>query len=425
MALEARLFDAGLDSVERLDALTRLAAGAPRPASQGARPVVRGDVNSHIHSTYSFSPYTPAAAAWRAWQAGLATAGLMDHDAILGAGEFIRAGELLGLPVTVGTEVRASFARTPLATRRINNPDQKGIGYITFHGVPHTRIEALDRWLRPIRRARDERNRAMIQRLNQVTVSVSQELALDYESDVLPLSMQAKGGEVTERHLLYALSLRMIALGDPLVFVETLGLPLADSARARLADAANPHRAYDLLGVLKSDLVERFYVDADEVECPPIAEVVAFAAAHEIIAAYPYLGDVGISVTGDKRTQTFEDPWLDELFEVLDALGFGAITYMPSRNTRAQLERLRARALAFGLFEISGEDINQPRQPFVCEAMRDPWFAHLMQAAWALIGHEQAATRETGAGFFSTAARQAFPDLETRIAHYAELGGFR
>ncbi|MDI9471244.1 MAG: PHP domain-containing protein [Bacillota bacterium] len=412
-----RLFDAKLDSVDRLDALARLAAGAARPASQG-------DVNSHIHTTYSFSPYTPAAAAWRAWQAGLATAGLMDHDAILGAREFIRAGELLGLPVTVGAEIRASFARTPLATRRINNPDQEGIGYIAFHGVPHTQIEALDGWLRPIRRARDRRNRAMIERLNQVTAPVSAELMLDYECDVLPLSMQAKGGQVTERHLLYALALRMIELGRPLVFVEQLGLPLTDSARARLADAANPHRAYDLLGVLKSDLVAAFYIDADEVECPPIAEVVAFAAAHEIIAAYPYLGDVGISVTGDKRTQSFEDPWLDELFEVLDALGFGAITYMPSRNTRAQLERLRGHAVARGLFEISGEDINQPRQPFVCERMRDPWFSHLKQAAWALIGHEQAATRQTGAGFFSPGAKQAFPDLGARIAHYAELGGF-
>lgn len=418
MALEARLFDAKLDAVDRLDALARLAAGATRPP-------VQGDVNSHIHTTYSFSPYTPAAAAWRAWQAGLATAGLMDHDAILGAGEFIRAGELLGLPVTVGTEVRASFARTPLATRRINNPDQEGIGYIAFHGVPHTRIEALDRWLQPIRRARDGRNRAMIERLNRVTAPVCRDLVLDYERDVLPLSMQAEGGEVTERHLLYALSLRMIDLDDPLTFMEALGLPLSGSARARLADAANPHRAYDLLGVLKSDLVEAFYVDACEVECPPVAEVVAFAAAHEIIAAYPYLGDVGISVTGDKRTQTFEDPWLDELFEVLDALGFGAITYMPSRNTRVQLERLRERAVAYGLFEISGEDINQSRQPFVCEAMRDPWFVHLTQAAWALIGHEQAATREAGAGFLSQAAKQAFPDLGARIDHYAELGGFR
>ena len=37
-------------------------------------------VNNHIHTTYSFSPYSPTAAVWCAMEAGLATAGIMDHD---------------------------------------------------------------------------------------------------------------------------------------------------------------------------------------------------------------------------------------------------------------------------------------------------------------------------------------------------------
>ena len=34
-------------------------------------------VNNHIHTCYSFSPYTPASAVWYAWMAGLQTAGIM------------------------------------------------------------------------------------------------------------------------------------------------------------------------------------------------------------------------------------------------------------------------------------------------------------------------------------------------------------
>ena len=46
------------------------------------------DVNNHIHTTYSFSPYSPTAAVYFARMAGLATCGLMDHDSIAGAEEF-------------------------------------------------------------------------------------------------------------------------------------------------------------------------------------------------------------------------------------------------------------------------------------------------------------------------------------------------
>ena len=84
-----------------------------------------------------------------------------------------------------------------------------------------------------------------------------------------------------------------------------------------------------------------------------------------------YLGDVGDSVTGDKRAQKFEDDFLDELVPFLcGAWAIGAITYMPSRNTPAQLKRIRALCDKYGLFQISGEDINSPRQSFVCEAQR-------------------------------------------------------
>jgi hypothetical protein len=65
----------------------------------------------------------------------------------------------------------------------------------------------------------------------------------------------------------------------------------------------------------------------------------------------------------------------------------------------------------YGLFQISGEDINQPRQAFVCQAMRDPMFSHLYDAAWALIAHEWAGD---DAGLFSETARKRWPALEQR-----------
>ncbi|MGI5869784.1 MAG: PHP domain-containing protein [Kiritimatiellia bacterium] len=407
-------------SSERLDALRawveeRRAAGCERP--------VRGrDVNNHIHTIYSFSPYSPTKAVWMASEAGLATAGIMDHDSIAGAREFIEAGRILGFPTTIGAECRASFAATPLAGRRINNPDQETVAYIALHGVPHSRIDALASFFEPIRQARARRNRDMTVRLNALLEPAG--ITLDYEADIVPVSSWADGGEVTERHLLFVVAsqlLKRFGAGESLVrfLRETLRTAVSAKAEAQLLDAENPHVAYDLLGVLKSDLVEKFYVSATD-ECPPIADVVAFARENGIVLAYPYLGDVGNSVTGDKKAQTFEDSYLDELFHVLKKTGFDAVTYMPSRNTRDQLVRLRALCDCHGFFQISGEDINQPRQAFICEAMRDPFFANLYDSAWALIGHELLATESLAEGMFSPETLARTPLLDARIAYFRD-----
>jgi len=93
---------------------------------------------------------------------------------------------------------------------------------------------------------------------------------------------------------------------------------------------------------------------------------------------------------------------------------------MPSRNTRSQLERLRALCDKYQFFQISGEDINQPRQSFVCLAMRDPMFDNLYDAAWALIGHERLATDDLDDGLFAAKTIAKTPGLSSRILSYRD-----
>ena len=117
-------------------------------------PVSRDEVNNHIHTTYSFSPYSPAKAIWESYQAGLQSAGIMDHDSICGAYEFLEAGACVGIATTIGIECRADFSRTPLNGRRINNPDQKSNAYIALHGIPHNFIPAFRDYFKPLISAR-------------------------------------------------------------------------------------------------------------------------------------------------------------------------------------------------------------------------------------------------------------------------------
>ena len=62
---------------------------------------------------------------------------------------------------------------------------------------------------------------------------------------------------------------------------------------------------------------------------------------------------------------------------------------MPTRNTPAQLTRLRGLCEQYGMFQISGEDINSPRQSFIIRAMENPMFRNLIDATWKLIEHEK------------------------------------
>jgi len=350
-------------------------------------PAVPEYINNHIHTTYSFSPYSPTAAVYAARMEGLCTAGIIDHDSISGAEEFLEAAKMIDMPVTIGMECRVSMAGTRLEGRRTNNPDQEGVSYMTIQAVPHDKIATLTEFFKPYQAARHARNRQMIEKINALLPGIE----LCYDRDVLPLSEAKDNGGVTERHLMYALAIKLVAqVGKGEAMVEKLasmGLNLSEKQKNQMLDTQYPFYEYDLLGILKSAFVPQIFIDATD-ECPKLPDMVKLCADVDAYLCYAYLGDVGDSVTGDKKAQKFEDDYLDDVFECLKEEGVKAVTYMPTRNTPAQLERLRGLCDAYGMFQISGEDINSPRQSFVIKAMENPMFKNLIDATWKLIEHE-------------------------------------
>lgn len=351
-------------------------------------PVVPQYINNHIHTTYSFSPYSPTAAVYAARMEGLCTAGIIDHDSIAGAREFIEAARLVDMPVTVGMECRVSTEGTALDGRRTNNPDQLGVTYMTIQSVPHDKIEELNDWFATFRKARGCRNRKMVDAINELIPFIN----LDYERDVLPISNEADGGSVTERHLMYALALKMVSTfgkGQPLInYLDSIDITLSAAQKMQLLDTSYFFYEYDLLGILKSAFVPKIYIDATD-ECPNIRDVVKLCNDIDALPCYAYLGDVTSSVTGDKKAQKFEDDYLDDVIKTMKDCGIRAVTYMPTRNTMEQLLRIRALCDKNGLFQVSGEDINSPRQSFVIKAMENPMFSNLIDATWKLIRHEE------------------------------------
>ena len=401
---------------DRLNALSELVK------KETEKPVRRdNDANNHIHTIYSFSPYSPTKAAYMAYKAGLTSAGIMDHDSLSGVEEFKKACAILGLGSTCGVEVRCKYNK---GFGKMNHPDQAECIYMAAHGIPAQNVKALNDYLAPFRRKRNERDAKMCKLITGKFGKFGVEL--DFDKDVLPLSESADGGSVTERHLLYALAVKLenkFGRTEELIcFLEKdLGLKVSDKIKAFLLDNANEHFLYDLLGVLKADTAF-FYIDADE-EMPDAEEFVKKAKELGAIPAYAYLGDVGDSVTGDKKAQKFEDDFLPELIVEIKKSGFLACAYMPTRNTPAQLQRLGKMLKENDLFEISGEDVNSPRQKFACAALALPEYSHLIDSTWALIGHE-AISSEKGVeyGMFSKKSIEETPDLKERIKKFAKIG---
>lgn len=400
----------------------RLSALEEVVKTETEKPVRRdNDANNHIHTIYSFSPYSPTKAAYMAYSAGLTSAGIMDHDSLSGVEEFKKACKIVGLGSTCGVEVRCKFDR---GFGKINHPDQANCIYMAAHGIPAQNVKEFNEYLDYYRKKRNERDAKMCELITGKFGKFGVEL--DFEKDVLPLSESKDGGSVTERHLLYALAVKLdkkFGRTENLInFLQNdLNLKVSDKIKGFLLDAENEHFLYDLLGVLKADTAF-FYIDADE-EMPVAEDFVKKAKELGAIPAYAYLGDVGDSVTGDKKAQKFEDDFLPELMKEIKKAGFQAVAYMPTRNTPAQLQRISALCKEYGMFEISGEDVNSPRQKFACAALALPENAHLIDATWALIGHEAIST-EKGVeyGMFSKKSIEETPDLYERIKKFAKIG---
>ncbi|MCK5128636.1 MAG: PHP domain-containing protein [Clostridiales bacterium] len=379
--------------------------------------------NNHIHTQYSFSPYSPTSAVWHGYRAGLATLGIVDHDSLAGANEFIRAGRILDVPTTIGFEIRTDWSDTKLVGKRLNNPDQLSSAYITVHAIPHNKIDEVQRFLKPIRKARFQRNRKQTEKLNAITAPYG--ITIDFDQDVIPISNIHDGGTITERHILFAMTHKMInkiGKGASLInFLQhNLSIQLTKRQTEFLLEVDCDMYAYDMLNILKSNFVDKMYINADTREAIPVRKAIAFAKSIHAIVSYCYLGNVDKSPTGDKRPQKFEDDYLEEVLEECVELGFHAVSMMPSRNTSEQLDRVMKLCDQHGFMQISGEDINQPRQEFICKQLGQEAYIHLIDTTWALIGHELATTKDVKNRMFKN-KRPDQKDLYKRIEKYKRI----
>ncbi|HIY01760.1 MAG TPA: PHP domain-containing protein [Candidatus Blautia faecipullorum] len=422
--------ETALKSLNHKDRQTRLES--VRRISRGIKndellPVNRrNECNNHVHSQYSFSPYSPSMIAWKAYRSGLSTCGIIDHESVAGCGEFREACRLLGIVPTIGFEIRLNWNHTILKDRMFNNPDQKSVGYFPIHGVPFSRLPEIEKFLYPIRQERFRRNQKMVKNIDSILHNYGLELDMDW--DVIPVSKWLEGGNITERHLLYATAKKLLQKYRPgqemISFLKNrLGIQMSETSESYLTQTENPFYDFDVTNILKGFFSEYMYVNASETETPDVEKAIPYLKKIGCIPTYTYLGDVKTeSVTGDKKPQKFEDDILDEMLALLRSYGMGALSYAPRRNDSHQINMVRKLCKKYDMMEVAGEDINQPRQPFVNLHLDNEIKKYFDLTTWAIIGHEKMADVSLDDGFFSKKTIKKYPELSERLKVYEKFG---
>ncbi len=413
------------DPVQRRQALSSLVQLAERgevsvkPSSEIA--------NMHCHSFFSYNGYdmSPSGLAWMAKREGIKLLGIVDFDVLDGVEEFLDACELLNVRGTAGLETRVFLEE--FKNDELNSPGEPGISYHMGVGFCRNSLQTSGQAIiEDMRKRADNRNRAMISRLNQYLSP----LHLDYDVDVRPLT---PAGNATERHMLTALVEKSRTTIPDFVGFWSQKLDISFSSVEEMARDIPKFK-----NAVRAKLMKRggvAYMQPDESTFPGVDE------AHQLITgagAIPCITWLDGTSSGEQK--------FEELLALLIGKGAGALNIVPDRNWNiedpaikkvklANLYTVVALADQFDLPVLAGTEMNAPGQKFVddfdvpelapvCDAfLRGAYFlyGHTMLERFAGMGYQSIwADRELGSrknknDFFEKAGIQVEPKDASRI----------
>ena len=396
------------DSNVRAEALRKEAAESdfPPPTSW---------VNAHAHTFYSFNykGYSPSRFALEAKRAGLEMGGIVDFDVLDGLEEFWQASRLLDLKACVGIESRVFVPE--FSDRVINSPGEPGVSYHMGTGFTTTGISTeAQTFLDGMRQTSEQRNRAMVERVN----AFLSPLELNYEQDVMPLVPK---GNATERHLCLAYA-RKAASQYPEesdlrnFWSEKLGVAAED-----LKDVPDGRGVTDLIRAKTMKQGGAGYVQPGSGSFPKMAEMNEFVLQCGALPTMTWLD--GCSA-GEEA--------IEELLEVARSTGVVVFNIIPDRNytpgTKDQkltnLQKVVEICKDLNMPLLGGTEMNSPGQKFVDDFDSDelkPMHPYFLEGSRILHAHSTL-QRLAGMGYLSPWSDDQFASVAAKNEFYARFG---
>lgn len=376
--------------------------------------------NMHMHTHFSFNAeaLSPTELVEKALEEKLYAAAIVDFDTLDGLDEFYCAADRDGLRACVGMETRVFFSE--YGDKVINSPGEPGVFY--FMGMGFGRIPSRDsaaaKTIAGLREQSDQRNRTLIARINEA----HEEIAIDYEKDVLPLT---PAGNATERHIVLAYINKVRAECDEdherRIWTVALGLTHEDQLDALMVDDVA------LQNKFRSVMMKRGgagYVQPDEKTFPPLEDVITMIRQ---------CGAIPMAAWLDGSNEGEADPVAQ--LECLKAKGVAAVNIVPERNWNfadadkkaekvAALNAYVAAADALDMPVNVGTELNSFGLPFVdnfeSDALKPHW-PLFMKGAQIMVGQARL-LRWAGMDYCGEAAADEFPDLKGRNEFFAMVG---
>jgi hypothetical protein len=409
---EIRLKD--FDGAVRRETLAELAAALH--AGRIAADAETEAVNMHCHTFYSFNAYghSPTSLAWLAKRRGYKVMGIVDFDVLDGVDEFLSACEILGVRGSAGLETRACLPE--FSDREMNSPGEPGVYYAMGVGFTSSRPDdAAAEPLARMRRQAEDRNRAMLEKLNAHMAPVM----IDYEADVQSLT---PAGNATERHMLqaYIRAVRKECADPESFWAMKLNMP-ADAVRETISQEAG------FQNLVRAKLMKRGGV---AYTMPGPDTFPHIDAVHQLIAACGALPCAtwldGVSA-GEQA--------IEELLGLLVAKGAAALNLIPDRNwniaeesvrrTKVRhLHRVAELAKAMDLPLHVGTEMNSPGQKLVDDfdtTELAPLRGAFLDGAYFVHGHTRL-QRALGLGYQSHWAQDFLPGRAARNDFYTCVG---
>ncbi|MDY3868195.1 MAG: PHP domain-containing protein [Pyramidobacter sp.] len=250
-------------------------------------------IDMHFHSSCSDGSESPEAMARLGRRRGLTLMSLTDHDTVEGVIPFLAASRRLGVRAISGIEISADYPQT--------------MHILGYNFDP--KDEEFHRALKKIQNGREERNRKMLERLQELGISITME----------DVQKEAGKGIVGRPHFAFALIRKGVVRDIMSAFSEYLG---------------RGARAY-----------------VHKVSLTP----------EETIRAIHQAG--GVSVLAHP-VQTAQDPAvLTDILRQLKSFGLWGLECYSGHHNYEQTKEYRAMAAAFGLEATAGSDYHGRGRP--------------------------------------------------------------
>ena len=379
--------------------------------------------NTHVHLPPNFSAFdTVEDAIATAAREGARIIGSSNFHDFGVYDRFAKAARANGVAALFGLEFISVLEEEQRQGIKINDPGNPGRAYICGKGIPAPTVPSKEtrRFMDTAKASNEARTRTMVDLIGGLFSDASLTLDVSYASIVADVAARAQVPQewvvLQERH---------VALGFQLALFAQVP---ADRRAALLEKVYGmppkvaPDDAVATQGELRSRLMKAGCPAFVEETAIPFTEGLAFVLGLDAIPVYPTLADGVIPICG------FEDP-VEDLIERILGYGIHGAELIPIRNTPEVVDRYVRAWRDAGIFAMVGTEHNTqeriPVGPTCLEGV--PLSPEVLDICWEgtciVAAHQHLrAAGEPGYVDREGTLNPTFPDGESRIRYFAELG---